>query len=94
MTVILAIRQANDWSPVGRGVTDPDGRLTTLTDGRLVVHGTYRLTFDLGGYHRATGLSDPFFPEAEITFSVRDESADYHLPLLVSPFGYSVYRGV
>ena len=94
MTVFLAIRQANDWSPVARGVTGADGRLTTLTERGPLPPGTYRLTFDLGAYHRDKGLSDPFFPEAEITFSVRDPSADYHVPLLVSPFGYSTYRGV
>ena len=93
VTVILEIRQASDWNPVGRGVTDASGRLTTLTDGRELSPGTYRLIFDLGAYHREHGVSAPFFPEAEVTFNVRDGSEHYHVPLLISPFGYSTYRG-
>jgi 5-hydroxyisourate hydrolase len=93
MAVILEIRQANDWMPVGRGVTDAKGRVTTLTESFPVSPGTYRLTFDLGDYHRAHGVAAPFFPEARITFVVRDTSAHFHVPLVVSPFGYSTYRG-
>lgn len=92
VTVILEIRHANDWSPVGRGITDAKGRVSTLTDGPLSP-GTYRLTFDLGAYHRQSGLAVPFFPEAKVTFNVRDPSEHYHVPLIVSPFGYSTYRG-
>ena len=93
MTVILEIRQASAWSPVGRGTTDEDGRVSTLTDDRELAPGTYRLTFDTGTYHREQGISLPFFPEAKITFNVRDVDGHYHVPLLLSPFGYSTYRG-
>ena len=67
------------------GVTDDDGRA------RLAEHaepGTYRLTFDTGGYNRGG-----FFPEATIVFTVDGEQRHYHVPLLLSPFGYSTYRG-
>ena len=93
VTVILEIRQADGWSPVGRGTTDGDGRLTTLMGARELMPGTYCLTFDLGDYHKAQGLTAPFFPEAKVTFSVRDTGRHYHVPLLISPFGYSTYRG-
>ena len=93
VTVILEIRHASEWSPVGRGTTDDDGRLTTLTDGRAIVPGTYCLTFDIGTYHRGQAIAVPFFPEAKVTFNVRDTAAHYHVPLLLSPFGYSTYRG-
>jgi hydroxyisourate hydrolase len=93
MTIILEIRQASAWSPVGRGTTDEDGRVSTLTDDRELAPGTYRLTFDTGTYHREQGISLPFFPEAKITFNVRDIDEHYHVPLLLSPFGYSTYRG-
>jgi hydroxyisourate hydrolase len=93
VTVILEIRQASAWAPVGRGTTDEDGRVSTLTDDRDLVPGTYRLTFDTGTYHRQQGISLPFFPEAKITFNVRDTDEHYHVPLLLSPFGYSTYRG-
>jgi 5-hydroxyisourate hydrolase len=93
VTVILEVRQASEWSPVGRGMTDDEGRLATLTDARAMVPGTYCLTFDIGAYHREQGIAVPFFPEAKITFNVRDTTAHYHVPLLLSPFGYSTYRG-
>ena len=93
ITVILEMRHADDWWPVGRGSTDSDGRLATLTDNRPLKPGTYRLTFDLGDYHRQEGLSVPFFPEAKVTFNIRDTDRDYHVPLLISPYGYSTYRG-
>jgi hydroxyisourate hydrolase len=93
VTVILELRQASQWSPIGRGTTDENGRVATLTGDRELVPGTYRLTFDTGTYHREQGITVPFFPEAKITFNVRDTDAPYHVPLLLSPFGYSTYRG-
>jgi len=93
VTVILEMRQASEWIPIGRGATDEKGRVTTLTEGRPMAAGTYRLTFDIGSYHRDQGLS-PFFPEAKVTFSVRDTDQHYHVPLVISAFGYSTYKGV
>ena len=54
--------------------------------------GTYRLTFDTGAYFRSRG-SGPFFPEASVVFAVEDPEQHYHVPLLLSPFAYSTYRG-
>ena len=51
--------------------------------------GTYRLTFDIGAFHRNQGLSVAFFPEVKITFNVRDPDEHFHMPLLLSPFGYT-----
>jgi 5-hydroxyisourate hydrolase len=92
VTVILELRQASEWTPIGRGITDENGRVNTLTEGPLSP-GTYRLTFDIGTFHRNQGLSVAFFPEVKITFNVRDPDEHFHLPLLLSPFGYSTYRG-
>ena len=92
VTVILEIRQGSEWTPVGRGETDDKGRVTSLTDGRMAP-GTYRLTFDIGSYHHECGLEVTFFPEVKIAFNVRDPDEHYHVPLLLSPFGYSTYRG-
>jgi 5-hydroxyisourate hydrolase len=92
LTVILELRQASEWTPIGRGNTDGKGRVDTLTEGPLSP-GTYRLTFDIGAYHREVGLAVAFFPEVKITFNVRDPDEHFHLPLLLSPYGYSTYRG-
>ena len=93
LTVILEIRQASEWSPVARGTTDDTGRLMTLTENWPLAPGTYRLTFDIASYHRALGITVPFFPEVKIAFNVRDTEETYHVPLILSPFGYSTYRG-
>lgn len=69
------------------GVTDDDGRARILEPDR-VKPGTYRLVFDTGAYNPAG-----FFPEATIVFRVDDVTQHYHVPLLLSPFGYSTYRG-
>lgn len=92
--VRLEVLDHGNWKPIGQGVTDGDGRLRTLTeaDARLA-EGTYRIRFDVAAYFSAAGVADYFFPSAEIQFLVRDGGAHYHVPLLLSPFGYSTYRG-
>ena len=89
LTVILEIRHASEWSPVSRGMTDGKGRVVTLTEGHTLAPGTYRLTFDTGTYHRDQGIAHPFFPEAKVTFQVLEPQEPHHVPLLLSPFGYS-----
>jgi 5-hydroxyisourate hydrolase / 2-oxo-4-hydroxy-4-carboxy-5-ureidoimidazoline decarboxylase len=87
--IVLHKKDAGSFVEVGRGVTDDDGRLKTLMpDGQIVEAATYRLTFDV-----ATYIDGAFFPEVQITFTVRDAGQHHHVPLLLSPFGYSTYRG-
>jgi 5-hydroxyisourate hydrolase len=69
------------------GVTDGDGRARVLAP-EAAQPGVYRITFHTDGYNR-----DGFFPEASILFRIEDASQHYHVPLLLSPFGYSTYRG-
>jgi len=70
-----------------RASTDNDGRVARLGTAPIGP-GTYRLVFDTAAY-----AADCFFPEVTVTFSVRDQARDYHVPLLLSPFGYTTYRG-
>lgn len=77
------------WAPVGTGETDADGRHRF---GVPAGAGVYRLTFGSGGYFAALGIST-FYPFVTITFEVADGTGHYHVPLLLSPFGYSTYRG-
>ena len=82
------------WREIGRGVTDSDGRARSLLpDGTRAEPGTYRLTFDTSSYFKENLSSLSFFPEITITFSITDTTRPYHVPLLLSPFGYSTYRG-
>jgi 5-hydroxyisourate hydrolase len=93
VTVILEIRQGSEWTPVGKASTDSNGRADTLTEGWPLTPGTYRLTFDIATYHREQGFNTPFFTDARITFNVRDTEDHFHVPLLLSPYGFSTYRG-
>jgi len=74
------------WRDVGRGVTNSDGRI--LDFGEVPAEGIYRLMFDVGVH-----IPDPFFPTISITFEVKDHNETYHIPLLLSPFGYTTYLG-
>jgi 5-hydroxyisourate hydrolase len=82
----------NTWHLIGGGVTDDDGRLRTLTPAGALVAGRYRLRFQTGAYFAARNVSG-FFPVVEIQFTVADGDAHYHVPLLLSPFAFSTYRG-
>ncbi len=84
-------RVAEPSELVAAGVTDDDGRVDDLGPDSLPV-GTYRLRFDTAAYFAASG--DPgFFPTIEVTFSTLESEPHYHVPLLLSPFAYSTYRG-
>jgi 5-hydroxyisourate hydrolase len=75
---------------LGSGKTDADGRnKTLLPDGERKV-GVYRITFDTAGYYAGAPC---FFPSVSILFEVTDAASHHHVPLLLSPFGYSTYRG-
>ena len=70
--------------------TDSDGRIRDLLDGGELAEGDYQLAFDLGGY---ADDPDAFFQSAALALRVTDTSRSYHVPLLLSPFGISTYRG-
>ena len=80
------------WRAIGAGDTDADGRLRTLTPAGPVAPGTYKLAFDTAAYFALHGIAG-FFPVVEIQFIVRDGAAHHHVPLLLSPFGFTTYRG-
>ena len=77
------------WRPVGRGTTDQDGRVSGLLDAAALELADYRVYFRLEEYLGPAC----FFPEATIHFRVTEPTQHYHVPLLLSPFGYSTYRG-
>lgn len=81
------------WEDLGEGETDADGRLRTLlSEDAELRPGVHRITFATGEYFAAQGV-EGFYPEVSIVFTVRAADEHYHVPLLVSPFGYSTYRG-
>ncbi len=93
VAVALQRQDAGAWVDVSRDVTNADGRAAALMPaGTALPPGTYRLTFGAGEYFARCGV-DSFYGTIAIEFIVRDAAAHYHVPLLVSPYGYSTYRG-
>ena len=81
------------WEQIGKGSTDPDGRASDLlAPGFALRSGVYRLVFDTESYFAAQKI-EGFYREVSIVFTIRDPAHHYHVPLLLSPFGYSTYRG-
>ena len=87
----LEHRGPDGWSPAGAGQTDADGRLR-LVGGPGFEPGVYRITFGSGAYFEALGTAS-FYPEVTVTFEMTSRGEHYHVPLLLSPFAYSTYRG-
>ena len=78
--------ETRDGEPLGEGETNADGRVPEIGPERLE-RGAYVLRFDTGLY------VDGFYPEVVVVFTVADPDQHYHVPLLLSPYGYSTYRG-
>jgi 5-hydroxyisourate hydrolase len=78
------------WEVASAGRTDADGRLSVLTG--TVTPGTYRLLFEIAAYFHVDGRR-AFYPHVTIAFDVAEGDAHSHVPLLLSPFGYTTYRG-
>lgn len=86
-------RQARDggWTALGGGSTDRNGRIAELLpNGTSLQTGIYRLTFRTSEYFQKR---ESFYPEVTVLFQVRDASNHHHVPLLLSPYGYTTYRG-
>lgn len=81
-----------DFVEVTSVSTDRDGRVPDLTAGIGIDPGVYRITFESGAYFAARGQAT-LYPQVEVMFAVTATEEHYHIPLLLSPFGYSTYRG-
>ena len=93
----MAVRLLKGGRQIAGAVTNRDGRCDQpLLSGEALEPGAYRLEFEVGTYFRDLGLDLPhpaFLETVGIDFGVADAGAHYHVPLLVSPFAYSTYRG-
>jgi hydroxyisourate hydrolase len=77
---------------LAHGTTDADGRAGTLLPPGPLEPGTYRISFDVAAY-MAASERESFYPYVDVVFHVQAEREHYHVPLLLSPYGYSTYRG-
>ncbi|MBI2073086.1 MAG: hydroxyisourate hydrolase [Gemmatimonadetes bacterium] len=90
--VRLAVRARDGWTELATARTDADGRVTNLMPATAPpATGTFRLRFEVAAYFAAQGITG-FYPYVEVVFEARDDGR-YHVPLLLSPYGYSTYRG-
>jgi 5-hydroxyisourate hydrolase len=94
LPLLLEVQQGDGgWRQLARGVTNADGRVPQLlSQGTHLESGTYRLTFDTEAYFRAHDVKG-FYPYVSVVFVLAAAGEHYHVPLLLSPFGYSTYRG-
>ena len=91
--VLERLGRGGEWLPLGAASTDADGRVTAWPGGSPdPARGTYRLRFDTAAYFRGQGV-ESFHAEVTVAFELVDVARHCHVPLLLSPFGYSTYRG-
>lgn len=89
--VRLEAVDGDGWKSLAEAETDSDGRVKECGPSRLDA-GDYRLTFATGDYFERLGV-ESFYPQVQITFRIADPEQHYHVPVLLSPFAYSTYRG-
>ncbi|HEY8330567.1 MAG TPA: hydroxyisourate hydrolase [Pseudomonas sp.] len=93
VTVTLEKQDGAQWTELNSAVTNPQGRITALfPEGQALEKGTYRVTFKTGEWF-AKQQAATFFPEVPVIFTADGSVPHYHIPLLLSPYGYSTYRG-
>ena len=91
--VLEVLAPGGEWRVIGKGDTDADGRIRDLLPpDHAVVAGLYRITFDVRVYWKALS-TQAFYPIIPVVFELRQPGEHYHVPLLLSPFGFSTYRG-
>ena len=97
VAIALWRKEGETWVAIAQAVTNTDGRTDRpFLEGDKVIAGVYELRFSVGSYFQTRGLSAgavPFLDEVPIRFGLADAQANYHVPLLVTPWAYSTYRG-
>lgn len=92
LPVTLSIKEQDGmWRRIASAQTDENGRVRSFGDTLRIEPGLYKLTFDMSDESKPTHSS--FFPEIDIVFRVTDPSLHFHVPVVLSPYGYSTYRG-
>jgi 5-hydroxyisourate hydrolase len=90
--VAVFFQGSDGWTCLHSAVTNDDGRVAGLLRPADFVPGIYRMHFDTAAYFAAQGTTG-FYPYVDVVFEVTDPTSHHHVPLLLSPFGYSTYRG-
>jgi len=90
--VSLCVREGSTFSEIARAITDADGRVRQFLPDLPLAVGSYQLVFETVGYFRAASR-EAFYERVSLEFYVADSAQHYHVPLLLTPFGYTTYRG-
>ncbi len=91
--ITLLQQQGDKWLTLGSGTTNSDGRVADfLGSDDALPGGIYKLNFNLREYYEQLN-TESFYPYADVAFEIAGDGQHYHVPLLLSPFGYSTYRG-
>ena len=91
--ITLEMLEGNSWRTLAEAATDANGRAANLVpSGTPLAAGSYRLAFAVASYFQSLGV-EPFYREIVVAFEVGNPAEHYHVPLLLSPFGYTTYRG-
>lgn len=93
VAVTLERQENGKWVELSEAVTNEQGRISALyPEGESLVDGTYRVVFETGEWFESQDTAS-FFPEIPVVFTMEGALEHYHVPLLLSPYGYSTYRG-
>ena len=94
LPITLKVRKGSEWSELAKGITDDDGRIMDLLPANHQLEkNEYLMVFDTKSYFSKMSKQD-FYPEVQVHFNITDpKDGHFHIPLLLSPFGYSTYRG-
>ena len=92
LSILLEAQEASGFRELTRGTTNADGRVKDFLAGQKLGKGVYRISFDTGAYFRSSGVLG-FYPSVTVLFEIAADDEHYHVPLLISPYGFSTYRG-
>lgn len=94
VAIVLEKKNGDDWNELEKATTNQDGRVNfyTIKTNNVDSLGIYRLNFYTQDYFKKQKLKT-FYPEVNVTFEISDETSHYHVPITLSPYGYSTYRG-
>ena len=90
--VLAYVQEQNGWRNIGTQFTQYNGRVNWVSPNYTLVPGVYKLAFRVEEYYKGLG-QDCFYPIIEVTFTIKDATQHYHVPITLSPYGYSTYRG-
>lgn len=92
VAVVLSQHTGTGWQAITRGETNADGRVEQWQDSFSLANGVYKLEFAVADYFNGQNMVS-FYPEVTLTFNVDGAQPHYHVPLLLSAYGYTTYRG-